>query len=104
MMLLFGSFISIAEKGVFNPSKQQYIREDGKPSPFSSIPQAMYWCMTTMTTVGYGDLFPISYLGQAVGILSVLTGCDGDPPHASHTTHSPNTSTAAAPHQHHARF
>ena len=34
----------------------------------------MYWCMATMTSVGYGDLYPVTLGGQIVGILAALSG------------------------------
>jgi len=41
---------------------------------FISIPAAMYWCVVTMTTVGYGDYSPTQVPAQAVGIVTMLVG------------------------------
>ena len=43
-------------------------------SPFWSIPHTMYWCVVTMTTVGYGDVAPSTSLGQLVGICTMFAG------------------------------
>jgi hypothetical protein len=45
-----------------------------EPSPFISIPVALWWCMTTITTVGYGDFFPTTVAGRVVGILCFYAG------------------------------
>jgi voltage-gated potassium channel len=59
---------------------------EGKDSGFSSIPQSMYWAIVTLTTVGYGDIAPVSTPGQIVasmimimgyGIIAVPTGIYG---------------------------
>jgi voltage-gated potassium channel len=41
---------------------------------FTSIPQSMYWAVVTMTTVGYGDIAPITPLGKAVAVIIMLMG------------------------------
>jgi len=41
---------------------------------FPSIPHAMWWCIVTMTTVGYGDKYPISWLGQVIGVATASMG------------------------------
>lgn len=59
-----------------------YMVEDDA-SGFTSIPKSIYWCIVTMTTVGYGDIAPTSPLGQFIasvimvlgyGIIAVPTG------------------------------
>ncbi len=41
---------------------------------FSSLPQAMYWAVVTMTTVGYGDITPITTLGKLLSAIMMLIG------------------------------
>ena len=41
---------------------------------FSSIPRSVYWAIVTMTTVGYGDISPVTVPGQAIASLLMLLG------------------------------
>lgn len=43
-------------------------------SPFQSIPGSIWWVIVTLTTVGYGDVFPVTYYGQMVGLATQLLG------------------------------
>lgn len=47
---------------------------EGEPAGFTSIPAGIYWAVVTLTTVGYGDISPITPLGQAVATLIMLLG------------------------------
>ncbi len=52
-----------------------YIVEgDIQPKEFGSIPRALWWATVTLTTVGYGDVVPITGLGRALGVVIVITG------------------------------
>jgi voltage-gated potassium channel len=52
-----------------------YLTErEAQPDKFGSIPAAMYWGLVTLTTVGYGDLAPITPLGRVVGGIGVVLG------------------------------
>lgn len=41
---------------------------------FTSIPQAMWWCVVTITTVGYGDMYPVTLLGRIIATFTMFSG------------------------------
>ncbi len=45
-----------------------------EPDSFGSFFDAIYWAMVTLTTVGYGDLYPVSDVGRVVGMISSFVG------------------------------
>ena len=47
---------------------------EGSENGFTSIPRSIYWAIVTVTTVGYGDISPITSLGQFLASLLMLTG------------------------------
>ena len=51
-----------------------YLVEGDKDSGFTSIPRSVYWAIVTLTTVGYGDIAPISSLGQFIASLIMILG------------------------------
>ncbi|MEI6633755.1 MAG: ion transporter [Chlamydiota bacterium] len=55
-------------------SSLMYIIENPvQPAAFSSIPNAMWWAVETLTTVGYGDIYPVTVLGKLLGaVISIL--------------------------------
>lgn len=51
-----------------------YLIEGGEDSGFTSIPRSMYWAVVTITTVGYGDIAPVTTLGQFLSAILMMLG------------------------------
>lgn len=51
-----------------------YLVEHDNNAAFASIPHAMYWAIVTLTTVGYGDVVPVTVLGKIIASFIMLTG------------------------------
>jgi voltage-gated potassium channel len=51
-----------------------YLVESGQGSGFTSIPRSVYWAIVTLTTVGYGDIAPLTPLGQLIASFIMLMG------------------------------
>jgi voltage-gated potassium channel len=51
-----------------------YVIESEHNSGFTSIPVSVYWAVVTLTTVGYGDIAPITPIGQAFSALIMIMG------------------------------
>ncbi len=59
---------------VFASSVIYLLEKDAQPEAFASIPQAMWWGLATLTTVGYGDVTPISVGGKIFGGFIMVLG------------------------------
>jgi voltage-gated potassium channel len=51
-----------------------YVENEAQPDKFSSIPDTMWWGIATLTTVGYGDVVPITSLGKFLGGIFAIAG------------------------------
>lgn len=47
---------------------------EAQPEAFGSIPRAMWWSLATLTTVGYGDVVPITFMGRVFAGLTAIFG------------------------------
>jgi len=47
---------------------------EGDDAGFTSIPRGVYWCIVTLTTVGYGDISPVTPLGQFIASIVMIMG------------------------------
>lgn len=73
---LFASAVIMIGLVVTAASFMHWIEGAVQPEKFGSIPLSMYWAITTLTTVGYGDMVPITPLGRALaGIVMVFGFC-----------------------------
>jgi voltage-gated potassium channel len=61
LLVAASSFVYLAER-------------DAQPEVFSSVPDAMWWAIVTMTTVGYGDMVPVTPLGKVIGGMIAIIG------------------------------
>ncbi len=59
---------------VVSSSMMYYVEHNAQPDKFSSIPAAMWWSVATLTTVGYGDVFPVTDLGKFIGTFIAILG------------------------------
>jgi len=51
-----------------------YAEREAQPTAFSSIPATMWWASVTLTTVGYGDMYPVTALGKLLGTMTAVLG------------------------------
>ena len=65
-------FISIA--GLLFSSLCYFIEREEEKTKYTSIPNAFYWVVITMTTVGYGDMAPTTGLGKLIGTFCAISG------------------------------
>ncbi|WP_373887949.1 ion transporter [Massilia sp. WF1] len=66
-------FLSVVLMAILILGTIMYVVE-GPKNGYTSIPVAMYWATVTMTTVGYGDITPHTYLGKAIASFMMLLG------------------------------
>ena len=59
---------------VFQSSLVYYFEREAQPDKYGSIPASMWWGIVTLTTVGYGDVTPITFWGRMAGGLTAVMG------------------------------
>lgn len=71
----FGEFGLVIVLTIMTGSFAVYLVEAPHPdSPIKSMADAFWWAMATATTVGYGDIVPITSLGRMIGIVMMILG------------------------------
>ena len=71
----FGAALYLLFIALFLSSAAMYVAENSaQPDKFSSIPETMWWALITLTTVGYGDVSPITPVGKIIGAFTALSG------------------------------
>lgn len=71
---LAGSFLLMMILLLFVATGMYFIERTAQPDAFGTIPDAAWWAMATLTTVGYGDVSPITPAGKFFGGLVMLIG------------------------------
>jgi voltage-gated potassium channel len=66
-ILLFGAVL-------FSATAIHLAEHEAQPESFGSIPAAMWWAIVTITTVGYGDVTPITLAGRVIASITMVTG------------------------------
>jgi voltage-gated potassium channel len=59
---------------VLSSSMMYYFERSAQPEKFSSIPEAFWWGVVTLTTVGYGDVYPVTAGGRVFGAIIAFLG------------------------------
>ena len=59
---------------VFQSSLVYYFEREAQPDKYGSIPEAMWWGIVTLTTVGYGDMTPVTPWGKVAGGFTAVLG------------------------------
>lgn len=59
---------------IFSSTLMFYIEHDAQPENFASIGHAVWWAVATLTTVGYGDVYPITAMGKVLSAIIALVG------------------------------
>lgn len=70
LVTLFVVFVLL----VISSSLMYYAEKDAQPQAFASIPNAMWWTVVTLTTVGYGDAYPVTVAGKIIGAIVAVLG------------------------------
>ena len=71
---LLASFIILVSVVLVSASFAYMAERDAQPDKFGSIPEAIWWAVTTLTTVGYGDVVPRTIAGRIVAGFTMITG------------------------------
>lgn len=67
-LLLLCAAVLIAATGIY------YLEGETQPEKFGSVPESAWWAIATLTTVGYGDVTPVTPLGRLFGGLVMIAG------------------------------
>jgi voltage-gated potassium channel len=71
---LLGALLVMLVLLLFSSTAIYFLERDAQPDHFGSIPAAAWWAISTLTTVGYGDVVPMTPLGKIVGGVVMLLG------------------------------
>lgn len=59
---------------IFGATMLYWLEGDIQPDRFGSIPRALWWAVTTLTTIGYGDAYPVTPAGKIAATLLAIAG------------------------------
>lgn len=70
----FAGFFILVLMLIFASSGAWLAEHEAQPEAFGSIPSAMWWAVATLTTVGYGDVTPVTVAGKIFGAIITIVG------------------------------
>ncbi|KAL0085837.1 hypothetical protein J3Q64DRAFT_1821395 [Phycomyces blakesleeanus] len=73
-VVLFSTLLYFAERGVWDSTVETFVNPGGNPSSFDSIPAAFWFVLVTITTTGYGDMVPATFIGKLVTFPAMMFG------------------------------
>jgi voltage-gated potassium channel len=71
---LVGCLVILAGAVLLFASLLYAVERDVQPEKFGTIPQAMWWAIVTLGTVGYGDVVPVTPLGKVISVFTIVCG------------------------------
>ncbi len=71
---LFVTLFSCTVLIIFSSTLMYYIENDAQPEKFQNIGNSVWWAVATLTTVGYGDIYPITPIGKLLGAITAIIG------------------------------
>jgi voltage-gated potassium channel len=71
---LAGCLVILAGAAVFASGLMHLAERDAQPDKFGTLPDALWWAIVTLGTVGYGDAVPITPLGRVIASLTIFAG------------------------------
>ena len=71
---LFASSVVLLGLVLIAAAAMHLVEHEAQPDKFGSIPDAMWWAVVTLTTVGYGDVVPVTLAGRIVASFTMLGG------------------------------
>jgi voltage-gated potassium channel len=71
---LFGCLVILAGAVLVFASLLYAAEHDVQPDRLGTIPQAMWWAIVTLGTVGYGDVVPVTPLGKVISVFTIIAG------------------------------
>jgi len=69
---LFGCLVILIGTTLLSATVMRVVEGSAQPDKFGTIPEAMWWAISTLTTIGYGDVVPVTAVGRLVATFTML--------------------------------